>query len=79
MFTLNGVACQAVVDPVGQADEEEGGAHGHLGHDIKDWDNVQGDVQMRRDFSKRYSVCSLVWPRTEEQITGNIALLVKAH
>ena len=30
MFTLNGVACQAVVDPVGQADEEDDGADDEL-------------------------------------------------
>ena len=45
MFTLNGVACEAVVDPVGQADEEEDGTHGHLGQDLKDWDDDGGDVQ----------------------------------
>ena len=42
---MNGVACEVVVDPVGQADEEEDGAHGHLGHDLKDWDAVEGDLQ----------------------------------
>ena len=44
MFTLNGVACQAVVDPVGQADEEEDGADDHLGHDVIGWDGAEGDV-----------------------------------
>ena len=45
MLTLNGVACEAVVvDPVGQADEEEDGADDHLGHDVKGWDGAEGDV-----------------------------------
>ena len=44
MLTLNGVACDAVVEPVGQGDEEKDGADGHLGHDVKDWDDFMGDV-----------------------------------
>ena len=39
------VACDAVVDPVGQADEEQGGASEHLGYDVLYWGNIQGDIE----------------------------------
>ena len=38
---MNGVACEAVVDQEGQADEQEDGADGDLvGHNVNDWDGV---------------------------------------
>ena len=39
-----------MVDPVGQADEQEDGADDHLGHDVKDWGGVEGGVEMRFDI-----------------------------
>ena len=35
-FALIGLACDAVVEPEGEADEEEDGADAHLGLNVKD-------------------------------------------
>ena len=40
-------ASDAEGDPVGQGGEEQDGADDHLGHNVKYWDDIQGDVEMR--------------------------------